>query len=180
MTGVVALRRGPVPAILVGAACLWVVVVLLARGMGGMTGSMGLGLVSFVGVWTLMMTAMMLPSVVPFVSLYERTLTVHRRTRLTGLLTGYLLVWALVGFPAYFIVSVANNLVVHHPWGTAVAVIVFAACGVYQVTPLKDRCLAHCRSPLGDLVHYSSYRGTTRDFRVGIHHGGSAWAAAGR
>jgi predicted metal-binding membrane protein len=52
------------------------------------------------------------------------------------------------------------------------AVAVFAVCGIYQLSPLKDRCLAHCRSPLGLLLHYGSYRGRSRDLRVGAHHGG--------
>ena len=52
------------------------------------------------------------------------------------------------------------------------AVAVFAGAGIYQLSPLKDRCLAHCRSPLGLLPHCGSYRGRTRDLRVGAHHGG--------
>ena len=48
----------------------------------------------------------------------------------------------------------------------------FAAAGLYQLTPLKDLCLSHCRSPLGLLLHYGSYRGKARDLRVGVHHGG--------
>jgi hypothetical protein len=28
-----------------------------------------------------------------------------------------------------------------------------ASCGVYQLTPLKSRCLKHCRSPLSLLLH---------------------------
>jgi predicted metal-binding membrane protein len=57
---------------------------------------------------------------------------------------------------------------------------VFAACGIYQLSSLKDRCLAHCRSPLGLLLHYGSYRGRLRDLRVGTHHGayclGCCWS----
>jgi predicted metal-binding membrane protein len=52
------------------------------------------------------------------------------------------------------------------------AVAVFGVAGIYQLTSLKDRCLAHCRSPLGLLLHYGSYRGRLRDLRVGAHHGG--------
>jgi predicted metal-binding membrane protein len=58
-------------------------------------------------------------------------------------------------------------------WATAVAVAVFTACGVYQLTPLKSRCLKHCRSPLSLLLHYGSYQGSLRDVRAGAHHG--AW-----
>ena len=49
---------------------------------------------------------------------------------------------------------------------------VFAACGMYQLSRLKDRCLAHCRSPLALLLHYGSYQGRFRDLRAGAHHGG--------
>src|SRR5207248_3613189 len=66
---------------------------------------------------------------------------------------------------------------------TAVAVAVFAACGVYQLTTLKDRCLSLCRSPLGLVVRYASYDGAARDVRIGLHHGafcvGCCWALMG-
>lgn len=52
------------------------------------------------------------------------------------------------------------------------AVAVFAVCGTYQLSSLKDRCLAHCRSPLALLLHYGSYQGRFRDLRIGAHHGG--------
>jgi predicted metal-binding membrane protein len=42
---------------------------------------------------------------------------------------------------------------------------------VYQLSRLKDRCLAHCRSPIALLLHYGSYRGRLRDLRAGAHHG---------
>jgi Predicted metal-binding integral membrane protein (DUF2182) len=47
-----------------------------------------------------------------------------------------------------------------------------AASRVYQFTPLKARCLRHCRSPLGFLLHFGNFRGRLRDVRVGIYHGG--------
>ena len=59
--------------VLIAAAGAWAVTVALARGMAGMTGTMGLGLAAFVAIWTLMMTAMMLPSVTPAASLYAMT-----------------------------------------------------------------------------------------------------------
>jgi predicted metal-binding membrane protein len=60
--------------------------------MGPMPGTMGLGIGSFVAVWALMMTAMMLPSVTPFASLYTRSFTERRGLRLAALGSGYLLV----------------------------------------------------------------------------------------
>jgi predicted metal-binding membrane protein len=159
--------------LLIGAAGAWAATIALARGMAGMTGTMGLGLAAFVAVWTLMMAAMMLPSVAPTASLYARTMQDNRAMRIAGLVVGYLAVWAVVGLPAFGLAWLTGRLAGTHPSAAHVlAVVVFAVAGLYQLTPLKDRCLAHCRSPLGLLLHYGSYRGRTRDLRVGVHHGG--------
>jgi predicted metal-binding membrane protein len=157
------------------AAGAWAGTVTLARGMGGvsgMPGTMGLSLLTFVPTWTLMMSAMMLPSVTPTASLYARTVQDNRAARITGLVVGYLAVWAIAGLPAYGLAWLAGWLASNHPTAAHVlAVAIFAVAGVYQFSPLKDRCLAHCRSPLGLLLRYGSYRGRTRDLRVGLHNG---------
>jgi predicted metal-binding membrane protein len=159
--------------LLIVAAGAWVATVALAQGMAGMTGTMGLGLALFVPVWTLMMAAMMLPSVAPTASLYTRTFRDNRMTRTAGLVVGYLAVWAAAGVPAYGLAWLAGWMTGKHPSAAHVlAVAIFAAAGLYQLSSLKDRCLAHCRSPLGLLLHYGSYRGRFRDLRVGAHHGG--------
>ncbi len=170
-------RPGPatreVAVLLILAAGAWAATLALARGMAGMTGTMGLGPATFVPVWTLMMAAMMLPSVTPTASLYVKTFRDNRAMRTAGLVTGYLAVWAAAGLPAYGLAWLASWLTGKHPSAAHVlAVAVFASCGLYQLSSLKDRCLAHCRSPLGLLLHYGSYRGRSRDLRVGIHHGG--------
>jgi predicted metal-binding membrane protein len=158
--------------LLVAAAAAWAGTVALARRMTGMNGTMGLGLAVFVPVWTLMMAAMMLPSVSPVASLYARTVQTNRTARIAGLVAGYLGVWAAAGVPAYGLAWLAGWLTGKHPGAAHIlAVATFAACGVYQLSRLKDRCLAHCRSPLGLLLHYGSYRGKLRDLRAGAHHG---------
>ena len=83
------------------AAVAWVGVVVLARDMGSMPGTMGLGIGSFIAVWALMMAAMMLPSVTPFASLYTRTFGDDRGWRLAGFASGYLVVWIAAALPAY-------------------------------------------------------------------------------
>jgi predicted metal-binding membrane protein len=159
--------------LLVVAAGAWAATVFLARGMAGMTGTMGLGIGVFVPVWTLMMAAMMMPSVAPTASLYARTVRSNRTVRIAGLVAGYLAVWAAAGLPAYGLAGLAGWASGQHPGAAhVVAVAVFAACGIYQLSSLKDRCLAHCRSPIGLLLHYGSYRGRLRDLRAGAHHGG--------
>ena len=126
----------------------------------------------FAAIWALMMTAMMLPTIAPFAGLYTRTLADHRAGRITALACGYLLVWTAAAVPAYALAWLAETLVSTRPGAaTAIAATIFAAAGVYQLTPIKDRCLARCRSPLGFLLAYGNYRGRLRDLRVGISHG---------
>ena len=163
----------PASLLLLGAAVAWVGVVAVARDMGPMPGTMGVGLGTFVAVWALMMTAMMLPSVTPFASLYTRTFTNGRGRRLCALVGGYLLIWTLAALPAYGLAWLADRAIAGQPAAaTALAVAIFVACGIYQLTPLKDRCLARCRSPLGFVLRFGSFEGRTRDLRVGLYHGG--------
>jgi len=182
-TAAPSLRRLTFPSslLLLGAAGAWIAVVVVARRMGPMPGTMGVGIGSFVAIWALMMAAMMLPSVTPFASLYTRTFTYDRGRRLLELVVGYLLVWTLAALPAYGLAWLADRTTSGHPAAaTALAVFIFAACGLYQLTSLKDRCLARCRSPLGFVLKFGSYRGRTRDLRVGLYHGafclGCCWA----
>ena len=164
---------GQAALLLVAAAAAWAATLVLARGMAGMTGTMGLGIAVFVAVWTLMMTAMMLPSVTPVASLYAKTVRGNRAARIGGLAVGYLAVWAAAGLPAYGLAWAAGRLAGSQPGAAhAVAVLVYAVCGAYQFSGLKARCVTHCRSPLALLLHYGSYRGRLRDLRVGVHHGG--------
>jgi len=161
----------PASVLLVVAAGGWLAVVAVARGMGAMPGTMGLSFGVFVGVWSLMMTAMMLPTIAPFAALYTRALTGHRPRRIAELATGYLLVWTFAAGPAYALAWLAGELAGTRPAARVMAAAIFAACGIYQLTPVKDRCLAKCRSPLGFVLKYGSYRGRLRDLRVGMNHG---------
>ena len=71
--------------LLILAAGAWAATLALARGMAGMAGTMGLDLAAFVSVWTLMMAAMMLPSVAPTARLYAKTVQSNRMGRVGGL-----------------------------------------------------------------------------------------------
>lgn len=173
--GVPPVRRPPPVTIAVGAAgvAAWVATLTWAAdmGMGAEPGTMGLGMPAFVGMWTLMMAAMMLPAVAPLASMYARTVR-GQPTRLAGFAGGYVLAWASTGVIAFAVASLFDNLTADRPGiAHAVAVAAFAACGVYQLTPMKRWCLRHCRSPLGHLLQYAAYRGRTRDLRAGLHHG---------
>jgi predicted metal-binding membrane protein len=164
--------------LLAGLASAWTV--SQARSMGSMPGAMGLGLPAFVVMWTAMMAAMMLPSVAPFGSLYARTVQTRRPLRLGLFVLGYLLVWGAAGVPAYGLAWLAGEAAGHGEAGTAMAVAIFAIAGVYQLTSLKTRCLAHCRSPIAHVFHYASFSGPLRDLKAGIHNGyfcfGCCWS----
>ena len=137
-----------------------------------MSGTMGLSLPAFVVAWTVMMAAMMLPSVAPVASLYARSVSGRRAWRLSLFTAGYLVVWALAGVGAFTLGSIIAGLAEGDArLGTAAGVAAYLGCGVYQLTPLKKRCLAHCRAPLSLFLNYSSYQGPLRDLRVGAHHG---------
>lgn len=155
------------------AAIAWVGVVAYARNMGNGRGTMGMPLGEFLPMWAVMMAAMMLPAVAPVGSLYARTITSDRGKRLSLFVAGYLLAWAVAGLPAYAVLRVVENVAGDSNTAMRViAAVALGAAGVYQLTPLKTRCLRHCRSPLAQLLHYGSMRGPARELKVALHHAG--------
>ena len=168
----------------VGAVC-WVAIIAWAvqmdMGLWGMPGTMGMSLSSFLGMWTLMMAAMMLSSMAPLAAMYGRTITHHRGFRLTGFGCGYLVAWGATGTAAFAAADLFGDMAATRPTAArAVAVTCFAAAGTYQLTPLKTRCLKRCRSPLAELMRFIGFSGPLRDMRAGAHHGlfclGCCWA----
>lgn len=140
-------------------------------------GTMGLGLWGFLGVWTLMMAAMMLPALAPLTLTYLKSIRVVRSRRVravrtTALVGGYLFTWIGFGVVAYAAAALSQMLAQDGadiaPW---VGAGVLAGAGVYQLTPLKDFCLRHCRSPVAFLLHVAGYKSRLRDVRVGMYHG---------
>ena len=110
----------------------------------------------FVGVWVVMMAAMMLPAVSPTVALFGRM--TRRRGLSQPLLftSGYLLVWAAAGLAAFGLFDLGRTLfgrgLAWDAGGRWFAAGVLAVAAIYELTPLKDGCLAKCRSPLGFLL----------------------------
>ena len=156
------------------------------EGPGTDLGSLGF----YVSIWVAMMAAMMLPSAAPMVLVHS---AVQRRRRELGrhanrgvsaaFVGGYLLVWTAFGIVAYAVFELLRSLDVDAlSWdraGRYVAAGVIAIAAIYQLTPLKDVCLAKCRSPLAFVV--GSWRsGRIGAARMGIEHGawcvGCCWA----
>jgi predicted metal-binding membrane protein len=164
-------------ALVVLAALAWVVTIDQAHGMGIGPGTMGLALPAFIALWVAMMAAMMFPSVAPVAILWARTIQARstgatRAWRIATFVAGYLIAWSAFGVVAFVALLGSEQLVESAPdVAKGLAVGIFLAAGIYQVTPLKRACLRHCRSPMTSILHYASIKGSARDFRVGLHHG---------
>ena len=119
---------------------------------------------TFVVAWAIMMAAMMLPSAMPMIGLYAAMQrdapSATARTAAVGAFTAvYVTLWAITGVPIYF-ASVALMAVTTSTLAYTIAGVLIAA-GVFQLSPLKQVCLRHCRSPLGFLLGHwrSGWRG---------------------
>src|SRR5437660_5549988 len=141
-------------------------------------GGGGLLALTFVGGWTLMIVAMMLPSSLPLVLMFG-VLTRQRQDRfqLLGLLLlGYLFTWAPFGAAIH-----AGDLGLHavvrqvdwlgtHAWIIGAATL--AGAGAYQFSSLKYRCLEKCRSPFSFIAeHWRGGAERRQAFRLGVYHG---------
>ncbi len=136
----------------------------------------------FLGGWTLMMAAMMLPSAAPMVLLHRVSVRSTGALRSVAhssvFVAGYLLVWASTGVVVWLAGRIAMDIVPApaRPYGVAV---VLLASGVYQLTPLKRACLRACRTPADFLVTHW-HGGRSGALRLGVAHGvyclGCCWA----
>jgi len=140
--------------------------------------------------WAVMMVGMMTPSAAPVMLLFaglHRGRGAHRAPRVViAFGAGYLLVWTAFGAGAAMAQWGLHQAAMLSPaMATSSARLggaILIAAGVYQLTPFKGACLAHCRSPLGFLM--SHWRdGTAGALRMGITHGtyclGCCWALMG-
>ena len=139
----------------------------------------GVRLVLYLGMWASMMAAMMLPAAAPMILMFG---TVYRNKRARGgafvptwvFVAGYLVVWIGVGVYAWGLGELGDDLLRSVPalsdLGPRLAALAMLAAAVYQLTPLKERCLSHCRSPLAFVLNH--WRdGAGGAFRMGLEHG---------
>ena len=142
----------------------------------------------FVGVWTVMMVAMMLPAAASMIVIFASAQA--RRDREVAVPTwifvaGYILVWAVAGLVVYVLVQIGSEFATsltapsRSKWAPLALGITVAAAGFYQFTPLKRVCLNHCRSPEAFVAqHWRD--GRAGALVMGIRHGlycfGCCWA----
>lgn len=141
----------------------------------------------FIVGWVVMVIAMMLPTSLPLMTMFQALVRQRAdRALLVGLLIGgYLASWTVFGAFAY-----SGDWLLHHAvdrsawlhdhewmiWGLTLAV-----AGAYQFTPLKYRCLDKCRSPLSFIAeHWRGQNERWQSLALGAHHGlfciGCCWA----
>jgi predicted metal-binding membrane protein len=129
--------------------------------------------------WWVMMLAMMLPSAAPVLLLFAR---ISRHGRVAGrpwtptgcFVAGYLGVWAAFSAVATALQGAleASGLLSAMMVTTALwlGAAILIAAGLWQLTPLKQACLRHCRSPIGFFT--TRWRGGSAGaFRMGLEHG---------
>ena len=141
--------------------------------------SLGRALLTF-SMWWAMMVAMMLPAAASTILLYARAAG-HRAPAgelsppTAFFLAGYLIVWAFFSAGATGLQALLEQigLVASGTMGSASRWLsggVLIAAGLYQLSPAKNACLSHCRSPAVFLSRH--YRpGWAGAWRLGLIHG---------
>lgn len=154
---------------------------------GGSMDSAGMGSFAVAAtMWTVMMAGMMLPAAAPMILLYA---AVQRRqgprpVLMTGLFSaGYLVVWggfALVAAGLQLLLARARLLSPSLALlDTRLTGLAFVLAGLYEFSPLKNRCLDQCRAPFSFVM--GQWRpGARGALDMGLRHGavclGCCWA----
>ena len=136
----------------------------------------------FILAWVAMMAAMMFPAVRPAVRMFAMASGRGQAVATPFFVSGYIAVWTLAGVPAYVAwKSLMGPLSDGRAWTGYLAGGVLAACALYQVSPLKQACLRHCRSPLSFFMRQRyNLKRPDGAVRAGALHGcvclGCCWA----
>jgi predicted metal-binding membrane protein len=137
--------------------------------------------------WTLMITAMMLPTATSLLRGFGRV--VHGRQEqgilISFLVAGFVVTWLGVGFAFRVADSRLHVAVAAFDWledrPGLIAGGVLVAAGLYQFTGWKHRCLTACRTPSSFIYrHWRGNRSTADAFRIGLTYGlscvGCCWS----
>lgn len=134
---------------------------------------------SFLGMWTVMMVAMMLPSLVPMLWRWRRAVAVSgevrlgRLTALAGL--GYFTVWIVLGAAVFPLGAVPASVMAARPElaqaAPAAAGLIMLVAGALQFTAWKARHLACCRQAPepGRLLRPDAGTAWRHGLRLGLH-----------
>jgi len=149
---------------------------MIAMGMAGM--DMNQPWTLTLAMWAVMMAGMMVPSAVPVFLLYANAKAARGESSTSPSVllfgSGYLTVWTAFSACAALAQWALHQAALLSPAmklaSPRVAGTVLIAAGLYQLTPWKQKCLTHCRSPLGFLMtHWRD--GPRGAFQMGFVHG---------
>jgi predicted metal-binding membrane protein len=176
------IQLGLIALLVLLAAVAWVITSGQMEGMDAGPGTDPGTLGFFIGVWVVMMAAMMFPSIAPMVLMHVRIQEGRRERGEAGVagatalfVAGYLLAWAAAGLIGYGIFQLGKaatgDLFSWDNAGPYLAGGIVCGAAIYQLTPLKDVCLRHCRSPFAFLMQHW-HAGRLGSLRMGVVHGG--------
>jgi len=189
-------------------ALSWLYLIDMARdmdaGMGemGELGGMPMGMMNLqpwtpahfgmmFAMWAIMMVGMMLPSATPTTLVYTAVARKAERegtpvAPVSAFVLGYLFMWTLFSLGATVAQWGLEEAALLSPMmvstSPALGGALLVGAGIYQLTPWKDACLEHCRSPAHFIAEH--WRpGTAGAFRMGVEHGafclGCCWVLMG-
>jgi predicted metal-binding membrane protein len=122
--------------------------------------------------WTVMMAAMMFPAAALMILAFNKAQAIRHPDEAFGstwvFVTAYLLMWAVAGMAAYAGVLVAESAAISHVVAVQFGAAILLIAGLYQFTPLKEKCLSECRTPI-DMTTW--HHDTAGSFRMGLLHG---------
>lgn len=150
-----------------------------SRGSRAMGSTMGADAPLFMALWVAMMVATMFPTAAPMILMFARVQAGKQRQGRAFVPTwvfvgAYLLVWTLFGVLAYAVATGVDHLAEQSTWlmenAPRLGGAILVAAGLYQLSPLKHRCLSKCRTPLQFIMASwrEGYRGAVR---MGLEHG---------
>ena len=156
----------------------------MVQGLGAVGSAMPFDMSAavFMAMWTVMMVAMMLPTVAPIVLLHR--MVMRRRGQsiapTAAFAAGYLVVWSLLGIVPFAVLVAFRHFADGSDWVAPVSGAVLIVAGAYQFTRWKQLCQNACRSPLGFLMTHDFGPGSRGALRTGVAHGlyclGCCWA----
>ena len=129
--------------------------------------------------WVVMMGAMMLPTAAPMILMFtkvQRKRTEHEGPYLptTVFTAGYVIVWSGIAAAATVGQWGLHSATLLSPMMQSTNAVLggtlLLVAGLFQLSPLKRACLAHCRSPLGFII--TEWReGIWGNLHMGFKHG---------
>ena len=133
-------------------------------------------LATLIGIWSVMMAAMMIPSAIPMILTFAGVNRMRglRYITISTFVLGYLTAWTVFSLAAAVAQTALRSAALISAMGISAGRVfpatVLIATGAFQWTRLKDACLRQCRSPLGFvLTHWRE--GIAGAYRMGLAHG---------